>query len=213
MLQDMRFAVRLMVKNRGVTLAAVTALALGIGANATVFTLVDAVLFRGLPYEAADRIVAVSTRDEQGRPRGISYLELQDWQEGVRGFTDLAAFANATLNVSDGSQAPERYAGNYISANGFGLLRVAPMLGRDFLPEEGRPGAPAVVLLGHSVWTNRYASDPSIVGQVVRVNGVPSTVVGVMPEGFRFSNTSDLWLPLGAMANVAEQGRGVRTCK
>lgn len=140
-LQDLRFAFRVLLKNRWLTAAAATALALGIGANTTVFTLVNAVLIRSLPFEDGDRIMALGTRDPQDRERGVSLLDFEDWRDSVRTFSGLAATTGGTANISDSGQAPERYAGGYISANAFGLLRQPPLLGRDFRPEDDMPGA------------------------------------------------------------------------
>src|SRR5205809_6920249 len=116
-LQDLRFAFRLLVKDRWFTGVAVIALALGIGVNATVFTFVNAVLIRGLPFDDPDRIMSVGTRDARGRDRGLSYLEFQDWREGTHAFTGLAAFSGQTMNVSDEGRAAERFAGPYIAGN------------------------------------------------------------------------------------------------
>jgi predicted permease len=114
------------------------------------------------------------------------------------------------MNVSDEGRAPERFSGSYVSANAFPLLGQTPFLGRDFLPDDDRPGAAPVVLLGSGVWKNRYGSDPGVVGRTIRVNDVPSVVVGVMPEGFKFPQNADLWLPLAAVSNLETQKRNAR---
>ena len=114
------------------------------------------------------------------------------------------------MNLSDEGRAPERYSGAFISANAFKLLRQPPMLGRDFLPEDDRPGRPAVVILGNGVWKNRYASDPAIIGRTIRVNDVPAVVIGVMPEGFKFPQNADLWQPLSQIAGLIKQTRNAR---
>jgi putative ABC transport system permease protein len=178
---DLRFAGRLIVRDRWFTLAAATTLALGIGANGTVFTIINAMSFRDLPVYEPDRILVVQTRDGLGRMRSASYLDFRDWQRATRTFAGLAAFNDATLNVADEGRAPEQHAGSFVTANAFGVLRVEPILGRDFSPEDDRPGAPPVVILGHEVWTGRYGSDPSILGRTIRVNSVPTVVIGVMP--------------------------------
>src|SRR3954452_4002503 len=121
-LQDLRFALRLLLKDSWFTAAAVLALALGIGVNATVFTFVNAVLIRGLPFDDPDRIMSLGTRDARGRDRGLSYLEFQDWRRDSHSFTALAAFDDTTMNVSDEGRAPERFQGAYISANAFALI-------------------------------------------------------------------------------------------
>jgi putative ABC transport system permease protein len=210
--QDLQFAVRLLVKDKWFTLVATLALALGIGVNATVFTFVNAVLIRGLPFDEPERIMAIGSADpvRNRLEMGVSYLDFLDWAEGATSFSGLAAHTGATMNVSDEGRAPERYAGSSVSANMFSLLGQAPMLGRNFLPEDDRRGAPAVVMLGSSIFKNRYAGDPSIIGRTIRVNEVPSVVIGVMPEGFRFPSNADLWRPLGSIADLDEQKRNAR---
>ena len=121
LLQDLRYAIRLLVKDKWFTLVAATALALGIGVNNTVFTFVNAVLIRGLPFDDPDRIMSLGTRDARGRDRGVSYLEFQDWRDGTKAFTGLAAFSGQTMNVSDEGRAPERFVGPNISGNAFKL--------------------------------------------------------------------------------------------
>ncbi len=209
-LQDLRFALRLLVKDRWFTAVAVIALALGIGVNATVFTFVNAVLIRGLPFDDPDRIMAVGTRDARNRDRGMSYPDFEDYRAANRTLSALAAYSGQTMNVSDEGRAPERFQGPYVSANAFRLIGQQPLLGRDFRPEDDRPGAAAVVILGNGVWKNRYGSDPSVVGRTVRVNDVPSAVIGVMPEGFKFPINADLWLPLVQMPRLTEQKRDAR---
>ncbi|HEY1909626.1 MAG TPA: ABC transporter permease [Vicinamibacterales bacterium] len=211
LLQDLRFAVRLLIKDRGFTFVAVLALALGIGVNATVFTFVNAVLIRGLPFDEPDRILSIGIRDGRDRDRGLSYPDFQDWRDSTHTLSSLAVFNGATMNVSDEGQTPERYGGPYISANGFGLIGQRPLLGRDFLPEDDAPGAAAVVMLGHGIWSNRYGADPAVIGRTIKINGTPATVIGVMPEGFKFPLDADLWQPLAQMPNLLQQKRDAHT--
>jgi putative ABC transport system permease protein len=208
--QDIRFAVRLLVKDRWFTAVAIMALALGIGVNATVFTFVNAVLIRGLPINDPDRVMVVGTRDARQRDRGMSYLDFEDYRRATRTFSGLAAFSGSVMNVSDEGRTPERFQGPFISGTAFKLIGQRPQLGRDFLPEDDRPGAPAVVVLGNGIWKNRYGSDPSIIGRSIKINDIVSTVIGVMPEGFKFPNNADLWLPLVHMPRLAEQKRDNR---
>jgi predicted permease len=209
--QDLQFAVRLLIKDKWFTSVAAVALALGIGVNATVFTFVNAVLIRGLPFDDPDRILALNSFDPvRSRDLGVSYLDFKDWRGATSTFTGLAAFNGGTMNVSDEGRAPERFSGSYVSGNAFALLGQVPTLGRDFLPEDDRPGAPAVVLLGSGVWKNRYGSDPGVVGRAIRVNDIPSVVIGVMPEGFKFPTNADLWQPLATIPNLETQQRNAR---
>ena len=208
--QDLQFATRLLAKDKWFTLVATLALAFGIGVNATVFTFVNAVLIRGLPFPEPDRIMALSSIDPvRNRPMNVSFLDFQDWSE-VKSLTGLSAMSGATMNVSDEGRPPERYQGTFISGGAFKLLGQAPALGRDFAPEDDRPGAPAVTLLSHAVFTNRYGADPSVIGRTIRINDIPATVIGVMPEGFRFPGNADLWQPLHAIPTLRKQQRNTR---
>ena len=208
--QDLQFAVRLLVKDKWFTLVATLALAFGIGVNATVFTFVNAVLIRGLPFADPDQIMAVGGFDPvQNRNMGVSYLDFQEWS-ATGAFSALALNTGATMNISDEGRPPERYVGSFMSAHSFKLLGQPIALGRDFLPEDDRPGATPVVLIGSTIFKNRYGSDPSIVGRTIRVNEVPSVVIGVMPDGFKFPGNSDVWQPLGAMRDLLKQPRQAR---
>src|SRR5580765_3822760 len=210
LLQDLKFAVRLLLKDRWFTAVAVIALALGIGVNATVFTFVNAVLIRGLPFAEADRVLVVASRDAKGRDGNASYADFQDWRDATRTFASLSAFSGATMNLSDEGRAPERFQGPYISANAFKAIGQSPILGRDFQPDDDRPGAAAVVILGNGVFKNRYGSDLSVVGRTVKVNEVPATVIGIMPEGFKYPKNADDWIPLNQMPRLTEQKRDAR---
>lgn len=208
---DIRFAARLLARDRWFTAVAVLALAIGIGMNAAMFTLVNAVLMRDLPFEAADRIIYVGERDlVSGRNYGVSWLDFEAWRDAQTSFSDLAAFAAGTMNVGDEGRPPERYSGAYFSANVFKVFRQRPILGRDFLPEDDRPGAAPVVMLSHGIWRSRYQLDPAIVGRTIRVNDLAATVVGVMPEVMKFPD-AELWMPLSNLPGLAAQPRNQRT--
>ena len=209
--QDLRFAVRLLVKERWVAAAAVLALGLGIGLTSTGFTVYDAMLRRGLPVDDPHRIVALTMRDTNGRDQGISRLDLEAWRAAATSFGGLAAYSEPAMNVGDPGMATERVYGARVTANAFRLLGIEPALGRDFRPEDDRPGAPAVVMLGYDIWTSRYAADPEVVGRVVSVNATPATVIGVMPEGFAFPRWAELWQPLWLTPDLAQHARDRRT--
>ncbi len=211
LLQDLRFAVRILIKDRWFAAVAIFALALGIAANNAVFTLVNAVLLRGLPFKDADRIMALGTRDARNRNLGVSFLDFEDWRRSSRTFSDLCLFGQPTLNISDEGQPAERYSGAVMSANIFRLLNVRPLLGQGFTDEDDRFGAPPRVVLGYSVWQTRYGGDPGIVGRAVRVDDLIATVAGVMPEGMRFPPNTDVWLPMSQSTVVQGQGRQVRS--
>jgi putative ABC transport system permease protein len=204
--QDLRFAARRLVKDRWFTLAAIAALALGIGANSAVFTLVNAVLLRGLPFEQPDRIVVVDWRDARGRGFGNSLDDFDDLRRSSRTFAGMSLVFNGALNISADDRNPEQYPGAYISANGFQLIGEKAVLGRAFGEEDDRPGAPAVLLISNSVWKSRYAGDPSVIGKAVRVNGLPVTIIGVMAEGVKWPFNSEAWMPLAQLSPAFRQG-------
>ena len=206
---DVRYAVRRLVKAKRFTLAASTALALGIGANVTVFTIVNAILIRSMPFEDPDRIVAVWTGNPEGQRQAVSYPDYEDWRDQASTLVSLAAYVSSNVNVSDDEQVAERVLGAYVSPNFFRLLGEGPVLGRDFGPDDDREGAEAVALLGHGVWETRYARDPGVLGRTIRVNALPATVVGVMAPGMRFPNDTDIWIPRASLppeSNVADRG-------
>ena len=204
--QDFRYAARLLLKDRWFTLATIVALALGIGINSTMFTIVNAMI-RGLPIDNADRIMSVNARDGAGHWRGLglSYLDFLDLRAATKTFSGLAAFIQTTTTLGDNERAPERASASYLSANAFQLLGEKPMLGRDFLPEDDHSGAQAVVIVGSPIWKGRYNADPTLIGRTININGVPTIVIGVMPDGFRFPFTSDVWQPLGLLPELSNQ--------
>ena len=194
--QDIKFGARLLVKARWFTLAAGTALALGIGANTTVFTLVNAVLFRGLPFDEPESIVTVWGENEQNQRSSISHPNYLDLVDQARTLESLSAVLNSTVNLADDGQPPERIQGAYVSGNFFRMLGEQPVLGRDFVDEDDREGAEPAVLLGYNVWQNRYGGDPGVLGLSIRVNSLVGTVIGVMGPNMRFPSNTDLWIPL-----------------
>jgi len=193
--QDLRYAARRLVRDRRFTLAAVAALALGIGATSAVFTLVNAVMLRSLPFDEPERIMWLSTRDAQARTFGVSEPDFEDWRRATRTFSGIALMQQGPLSVSGDDRAPDQYDAVYISANGFSLIGTGPTIGRGFSPEDDRPGAPAVALLSHNVWMSRYGGDRSVVGRTIRANSEPATIVGVMPPGMQFPFSTEVWLP------------------
>jgi len=209
--QDLRFAVRLLRKERWFTAAAVLALGLGIGLTSTGFTVYDAMLRRGLPVDDPHRIVALTMRDANGRQHGISYLDFVDLRARATSIAGLAAYSEPAMNVSDPGTATERLYGARVTANAFRLLGVEPLLGRDLRAEDDRPGAPPVVMLGYDIWTSRYSADPQIVGRIISVNTTPATVIGVMPEGFAFPRWAELWQPLWLTPDLGQHPRDRRT--
>jgi predicted permease len=196
--QDVVISARMLVKDRWYTAVAVLALGLGIGLNSTVFTFVNAVLLRGLPYPDSERIMALNSTNLAERQNRIpaSYPDFEDWRAAQNSFEDLAASLGGTMNVSDGGRAPERLDGAWVSANAFRLLRQPVQLGRDFQDSDDDPGAPSVAIVGYNLWQNRYGGDLNIIGKAIRINEVPTVVIGVMPDGVEFPNNNQVWQPL-----------------
>jgi predicted permease len=210
-LQDLRFAVRLLAKDRWYSAAAITALALGIGANAAGFTIVNAALLRGLPYEDADRLYVISWQNRSGRRFNVSYADLQDWRATNRSFSSLAAYRNGVANISGDNALPEQVSGTWLTANAFEVLGQHPILGRDLTPADERPGAAPVVLIGYELWKRRYAGDRDVLGELLRLNGQPATIVGVMAEGMKFPEDTDVWAPF--IPSDAEKQRNARALR
>ena len=185
LLQDLRYATRRLLKSPGFAAVAVGALALGIGANTAIFSVVNSVLLRPLPYAEPEQLVQLwEARPRQNMPSvEIAPHEFLAWAEQAQSFQRLAAADVAEYNLT-GHFEPERVTGSLVTAGYFPLHGVAPLHGRAFLEEEDRPGANNVVVLGHDLWQRRFGSDPSLVGQTVSLDGVACTVVGVMPRGF-----------------------------
>jgi putative ABC transport system permease protein len=194
---DLRFAVRMLLKDKWFTLVAVLALGLGIGLNATVFTFVNAVLIRGLPFHDPQEILHMNGRNTStGNGSGISYLDTEDFRGQSRAFASLAAYRNNSFTVTENGRPPERVRGCAMSASSFSLLGQEPLIGRTFAEGEDKPGARPVAILGYGLWKSRYAGDPQILGRVININGTAHEVIGVMPEGVKFPNNAEMWRAL-----------------
>jgi putative ABC transport system permease protein len=211
LLQDLKFAARLLVKERWFTVVAALVLALGIGANNAVFTLVNAVLLRSLPFPKPEQIMFVATRDAQARNLGISMRDFEDWRAAATTFSAMSFVFAGSFNVGDEGRVPEQFPGAYVSGNFFSMLGVSPALGRDFAPEEDKAGGPPVVLIGSNVWKQRYGSDPSVLGRTIRLNTLSATITGVMPDGMKFPFETELWMPAGSLPPaITQQPRQAR---
>jgi len=206
MLRDLRFALVLIVKERWYSAVAVLALALGIGLNASVFTLVNAVLIRGLPFKDSGQLYMLGAQRQNGNRAGVSPADLQDWRAQSRSFAGLAAFSGNGGNLSDDRSAPQQVRTAMLTANTFSLLGTQPILGRNFTPDDERRGAEPVTIIGYTLWKTRYAADPGIVGKSLRLNGQTSTIVGIMPEGMQFPNGMELWTPVVPTADQELRG-------
>ncbi|MGC9998126.1 MAG: ABC transporter permease, partial [Terriglobia bacterium] len=178
--QDIRYAIRTLLKNPGFTLVAVFALALGIGANTAIFTVVDRVLLRPLPYRDAARLVNVVRKTRYGISSSMSipkFVAIR--QASSLKATALYDFMGPGMNLS-GSGAPEQVRGVHVSEAYFRLFAVSPVLGRTFTPEEDRPSGPHVAIITYGLWTRRFGNDRGIIGRTIRLNSEPFTVIGVM---------------------------------
>jgi putative ABC transport system permease protein len=208
--QDVRFGGRMLIKNPTFTIVAVLALALGIGANSAIFSVVNTVLLRPLPYKEPDRLMTVwEDNSRHGYPRDTpAAANFIDWRDQNQVFEGMAAMAELSFNLTGGGE-PERIDGRRVSANLFPLLGVEPQLGRAFLSEEDRPGAQRVVIMSHGLWQRRFGSDQNIIGRPLTLNGESYTVVGVMPPQFQFPTRGDeLWVPIAFDSReAANRGR------
>src|SRR5687768_11113010 len=193
--QDLRYAVRLLLKDRWFTAIAAVVLALGIGANNAVFTIVNAVLLRSMPFPNSEQLVVMLTRDIRGQQSGVSLADFADWRDSSRTLSGMSLIFSGSFNVSDEGRIPEQYPGAYVSANYFKMIGIAPILGRDFAAEDDGPGGPPVVMLSNAVWQQRYGGDRGVLGTQIRLNGITATVVGVMPQGLGFPQQEQIWLP------------------
>jgi len=183
LLQDIRFGLRVLWKSKGFTAVAVVTLALGIGANTAIFSVVDAVLLRPLSYREPDRMVALwENVPAKGGKWRVAPANFLDWKEQNQVFEEVSAFSASGFNLTGGGE-PEQLRGARVSGGYFGVLGVYPALGRAFSPEEHEPGKGQVVILGHGLWERRFGSDPNVVGQTITLDGDAYHVVGVMPAG------------------------------
>jgi len=203
-IQDIRYGVRTLLRNPGFTVIAVLALTLGIGANATVITLANSILFKNLPFADSDRILYISgnTREDPRNTFGISLPDYRDFAAQTKSFQSLAAYRGSSADLTDGTGFPTEYNAAKTTANGFSVIGQTPTLGRDFQPQDAQVGAAPVTILGYGIWETRYAKDPSIIGKAIRVNEVSTVVIGVMPRGLIFPGETALWLPLIPTADI-----------
>ncbi len=201
----LRHAARSLARSPLLSAVAILSLALGIGANATIFNIVNAVRFKPLPFPEPDRLVSVSESNPrelcEGCAVGASWQVFERWRQSARSFAALGAYHEGAYALADQGE-PERTGGTRVSAGLLPLLGVAPVLGRGITREDDRPGAEPVVLLSHGLWFRRYGGDSGAIGRTVRLNGVSHTVIGVMPPGFAFPEYSSLWLPLAPGADA-----------
>ncbi len=208
LLSDIRYALRNLLRRPAFTLIAVVTLALGIGANTAIFSAINALLLKPLPFPQLDRVVAIWDKLPS---RGLMHNEVAvanylDWQSQSQSFEQLALYRWWSANLT-GIDTPERIQGFLITANYLDAIGIKPILGRNFLPEENQPGKDAVAIITHSLWQQRFGGDPNIVNKTITINSVVRTVVGVMPERFNFPKGADVYAPL-AMTPELMRNRG-----
>ena len=209
-LKNIRYGVRMIFRNPGLAVISIVALTLGIGLTTTMFSIVYGALYRGLPFEESHRLMHL---ERNNLARDIESMEVTihdfvDWREQQSSFEGIAAFYQGTVNVAGSEGRPDRYDGAFISANAFQLIGAQPLLGRTIRAGEDRAEAEPVIILGYNAWRDRYASDPDVVGRVIRVNGEQTTIVGVMPEGFAFPIAEEVWVPLRMNPLEIKRGEG-----
>ena len=200
--QDLKYGTRMLAKNPAFTLVAVIALALGIGANTAIFSVVNAVLLRALPYQDADKLVIVWEKSQRNDQNVANPANFMDWSEQNSVFTEMAAIAdqNAVM-VGDGE--PEEIPSQFATTNLFSMLGVDALLGRTFTADDGKPDQPRVVVISYGLWQRRFGADPAIIGRKLNINRAEATVIGVMPAGFKWhikkgsltAKTAEMWAP------------------
>ncbi len=193
--QDFRYAFRTLRKSPGFTAVAMLALALGIGANTAIFSVVNGVLLQPLSYPEPGRLLRIYETSSQFGQFSVAYPNFIDWRRESRSFTDLAAVRNADFNFT-GAGEPEQLFGLYVSASLLPVLGVTPSLGRNFLPQEDRQGAACAAILSYGFWKRRFGADPNILGRVLTLNAASCSVVGVLPSDFRFGEEAPVYIPI-----------------
>jgi len=212
LLSDARLSTRALLKQPGLTLIAVLALTLGIGLTTVMFSIIQGAFWRGLPFEDADRIVAVAaldTSDANDSGGDVTQFDYAEWAQAQRSFDLFGAFYQGTINLADAAGQPTRFEGAFITAAAFDIVGARALRGRLIQAADEVPGAPKVVLLGHTVWQSRYVGEESVIGRIVRMNGQPATIVGVMPEGFKFPSAGEVWTGLSVDTRLENRDSAV----
>jgi predicted permease len=198
LIHHLRYAVRNLLRDRGFTAVALLTLALGIGANTAIFSVVNGLLLRPLPFPQPERLVQLERKYRDGQSQSVAIPKFLYWRDHNGVFSGLTAYdtLGSGFNLTGVGQ-PERLTGSRVSREFFSVFGVRPRRGRDFLAEEDRPGGPKVAILSHRLWTRRFGADPAIVGRTLTLNGESYAVVGVMPASFHYPATAELWTPVG----------------
>jgi len=208
LLEDLRYSLRLIKRSPGFTIVAGIALALGIGANTAIFSVVNGVLLQPLPYPEPSRLMMIYESGRDYSHSSIAYPNFLDWRREQHSFTGMAAYRGDDFNFT-GSGHPEHLQGEYVSASFLPVLGVNPLLGRDFLPQEDQQSGPAVTILTYGFWKQRLAGDPHVLGRAMTLNARTYTVIGVLGPGFRFRQQMDLLVLLGQWNAIELNDRSV----
>lgn len=194
---DLRYAVRMILKRPGTSALAIIALALGIGLTTTMFSIVQGAILRGLPFEDSHlvQMLTTATPTNPVGSRSVAVHDFEDWRAATS-FERIEGYTQTSFTLTGGGGFPERMRGVRVTPGLFTALRAAPVLGRDFTAADAEAGAPKVIILGHTAWQTRFSSNPDAIGQVVYVDGEPTTVIGVMPPRFAFPQSQNAWMPL-----------------
>jgi predicted permease len=200
--QDLRYGARMLLKSPGITFVVILALALGIGANTAIFSVVDAVLLRPLPYPESDRLVFLNETSKAMDEISVSYPNFTDWRNQNHVFENIGVYNRDSYNLTGVGDA-ERIITGQVSADMFAALRVKPALGRLFTNDEDKPGGTPVVLLSYPLWQRRFGGQPNILNQQLMLNNKSYTVIGIMPEGYQFPTRVEMWVPVGQLSGEA----------
>ncbi|HEV3409059.1 MAG TPA: ABC transporter permease, partial [Chthoniobacterales bacterium] len=198
---DLKYAIRMLAKSPAFSIIAILALGLGIGANTAIFSVVNAVLLRPLPYPEPDKLILLREKTATFPNGSVSYPNYLDWREGQRSFTDLALVRRESFNfaIPGGQSTPERLNGARVTFNYLSILGLKPIIGRDFVEADDTPGSAPVVLIGEHVWRTRFGASQKALGQQITVDGVTREIIGVLPEKVKFPRLSQIWVPLAEL--------------
>jgi predicted permease len=197
-----RYALRLIARDRWFTAATVFALALGIGVTSTMATLIYCMNFRGLPFRDAHQLVGIGGEPSRAIGGQVPFAVFEAWRSASRSVAAMTAEVDRPINLGDDVHATDQFGGTFLTHEIFEILGERPVLGREFRADDERPGADQVAIIGYRLWADRYGLDPAVIGRTVRANGQPTTVIGVMPEGFAYPIETQVWRPLSALPGM-----------
>ncbi len=210
LMQDVRFGCRMLFRHPALSVISILTFGVGIGITTMVFSIVNGAFFKGLPFEAGDRIVGlVNTNPSRGQSNlPVSVQDYAVWEQRQTVFQSIGPWSVGPINLTWHNGTPERFAAGMMSPGAFDTLRVRPLLGRTFRPGDDRPGAEPFIILGYEIWRDRFGKSPDVLGRAIRAGGSKRTVVGVMPEGFAFPNRQQVWIPLEVNPLATKRGEG-----